>query len=201
VLRDRPDAAAEALATIKSVSKDGLRELRAILDVLRQADEADPTRPTPGMGQLPGLIDRACRAGLKTTLTVHGSSRRLPAAVDLAAYRIVQESLTNTIRHAGPATAAVTLTYADSEFLVEVTDTGLGASGLNGAGLGGPDAGGGHGLIGMRERASSVGGSLAAGPRPDGGFRVMARMPAAGRAESGQNGTRDVTVTADRELA
>jgi signal transduction histidine kinase len=221
VLRDRPDVAAEALATIKSVSKDGLRELRAILDVLRQADEADPTRPTPGMGQLPGLIDRACRAGLETTLTVHGSSRRLPAAVDLAAYRIVQESLTNTIRHAGPATAAVTLTYADGEFLVEVTDTGLGGAGLDGAGLGGPDASGGHGLIGMRERASSVGGSLAAGPQPDGGYRVMARMPAAGRAVpdpisgpgdgpgsgpgdgpgSRPNGARDETVTADRGLA
>jgi signal transduction histidine kinase len=182
------------------VSKDGLRELRAILDVLRQADEADPTRPTPGMGQLPGLIDRACRAGLETTLTVHGSSRRLPAAVDLAAYRIVQESLTNTIRHAGPSTAAVTLTYADSEFRVEVTDTGLGGAGLDGAGPGGPDTSGGHGLIGMRERASSVGGSLAAGPRPDGGYRVMARMPAAGRAVSDQSSTKDETVTADRGL-
>jgi signal transduction histidine kinase len=204
VLRDRPDAAAEALATIKSVSKDGLRELRAILDVLRQADEADPTRPTPGIGQLPGLIDRAVHAGLETTLTVHGSARRLPAAVDLAAYRIVQESLTNTIRHAGPATAAVTLTYADGEFLVEVTDTGLGGAGLDAGGLGGPDLGGGHGLIGMRERATSVGGSLQAGPRPDGGYRVMARMPAAGRArsepgrEASQSGARDVTVAAER---
>jgi signal transduction histidine kinase len=175
VLRDRPDAAAEALATIKSVSKDGLRELRTILNVLRQADEADPTQPTPGIGQVHGLIDGAARAGLKTTLTVSGPVRPLPAAVDLAAYRIVQESLTNAIRHAGPATAAVTLTYADGELLVEVTDTGL-----DGAGLGST---GGHGLIGMRERASSVGGSLAAGPGPDGGYRVAARLPAAGRAE------------------
>jgi signal transduction histidine kinase len=192
VLRDRPDAAAEALATIKSVSKDGLRELRSILDVLRQADEADPTRPTPGTGQLPGLIERAVAAGLETTLTVHGSSRRLPAAVDLAAYRIVQESLTNTIRHAGPATAAVTLTYADGEFLVEVTDTGLGGSGLDRL-----DPGGGHGLIGMRERATSVGGSLEAGPRPHGGYRVMARMPAAGRATRGTSASRDTAVTVD----
>ena len=151
------------------------------------------------------------RAGLETTLTVHGSARRLPAAVDLAGYRIVQESLTNTIRHAGPATAAVTLTYADGEFLVEVTDTGLGGSGLDG----GPDTssaleaasgGGGHGLIGMRERASSVGGSLEAGPRPDGGYRVMARMPAAGRAVSDQgdravSGQGDAAVTADGRLA
>jgi signal transduction histidine kinase len=174
VLRDRPDAAAEALATIKSVSREGLRELRAILDVLRQADEADPTQPAPGIGQLRGLTDRACAAGLETSLTVDGTARPLPAAVDLAAYRIVQESLTNTIRHAGPATAAVTLTYAGGELLVEVTDTGLGAP-ADGAGAGG------HGLIGMRERASSVGGSLEAGPGPDGGYRVAARLPAAAR--------------------
>src|SRR6202000_1841470 len=112
-------------------------------------------------------VDRAGRAGLETSLTVQGTAWPLPAAVDLAAYRIVQESLTNTIRHAGPATAAVTLTYADGELLVEVTHTGPG-----GAGLGGPDAiaAGGHGLIGMRERASAVGGALTAGPRPEGGY-------------------------------
>jgi signal transduction histidine kinase len=172
VLRDRPDVAAEALATIKSVSKDGLRELRAILDVLRQADEADPTRPAPGIGQVQGLVDGAVRAGLKTTLTMTGRPRPLPAAVDLAAYRIVQESLTNTIRHAGPATAEVVLTYADGELLIDVTDTGLGGPADAAAG------GGGHGLIGMRERASTVGGSLQAGPRPEGGYRVSARLPA-----------------------
>jgi signal transduction histidine kinase len=172
VLRDRPEVAAEALATIKSVSKDGLRELRAILDVLRQADEADPTRPAPGIGQVQGLVDGAVRAGLKTTLTMTGRPRPLPAAVDLAAYRIVQESLTNTIRHAGPATAEVVLTYADGELLVDVTDTGLGGAADAAAG------GGGHGLIGMRERASTVGGSLQAGPRPGGGYRVSAQLPA-----------------------
>jgi signal transduction histidine kinase len=170
VLRDRPDAAAEALATIKSVSKEGLRELRTILNVLRQADEADPTQPTPGIGQVHGLVDGAARAGLKTTLTVSGPARPLPAAVDLAAYRIVQESLTNAIRHAGPATAAVTLAYTEGEFLVEVTDTGLGQAAETSEGLG---------LAGMRERASSVGGSLETGPRPDGGYRVAARLPAA----------------------
>jgi signal transduction histidine kinase len=175
VLRDRPDAAAEALATIKSVSKEGLRELRTILNVLRQADEADPTQPTPGIGQVHGLVDGAARAGLKTTLAVSGPARPLPAAVDLAAYRIVQESLTNAIRHAGPATAAVTLAYTEGEFLVEVTDTGLGQAAETSEGLG---------LAGMRERASSVGGSLAAGPGPDGGYRVAARMPAASMAVS-----------------
>ena len=178
VLRERPEVAAEALATIKSVSKEGLRELRAILDVLRQADEADPTQPAPGTGQIPGLIGRAVRAGLETTLTVTGAPRPLPATVNLTAYRIVQESLTNTIRHAGPATATVTLTYADGEFLIEVADTGLGGPAYPGPGQG-PEApaGGGHGMVGMRERASSVGGSLQAGPRPEGGFRVRARIP------------------------
>jgi signal transduction histidine kinase len=183
VLRDRPDVAAEALATIKSVSKEGLRELRTILNVLRQADEADPTQPTPGIGQVSGLIDGAVRAGLKTTLTVAGPSRPLSAAVDLAAYRIVQESLTNAIRHAGPATAAVTLAYAEGEFLVEVTDTGLGGlvegAGANGSGAGAAGLSEGLGLAGMRERASSVGGSLEAGPGPGGGYRVAARLPAA----------------------
>ena len=181
VLRDRPDAAAEALATIKSVSKDGLRELRTILNVLRQADEADPTQPTPGIGQIRGLIDGAARAGLETSLTVRGAARPLPAAVDLAAYRIVQESLTNAIRHAGPATAAVTLAYAGGELLVEVTDTGLGDPAD-------ASAGGGHGLIGMRERALSVGGSLQAGPRPEGGYRVTAWLPTAS-GPSGSSGS------------
>jgi signal transduction histidine kinase len=169
VLTDRPDAAAEALQTIKTASKEGLRELRAILNVLRQADEADPTQPAPGLAQLPALVDGARRAGLGTTLTVTGAQRPLTAAVDLAAYRIIQESLTNAIRHAGPATAAVSLTYGRGELRIEVTDTGRGtAAGTPGAG---------HGLTGMRERAASVGGTVEAGPRPAGGYRVSARLP------------------------
>lgn len=111
VVREQPDAAADALQTIKTASKEGLRELRAILNVLRQADEAEPTQPTPRVAQLPALIDSACRAGLATKLVVTGPERGLPAAVNLAAYRIIQESLTNAIRHAGPATATVTLNY------------------------------------------------------------------------------------------
>lgn len=169
VLTDRPDTAAEALQAIKLASKNGLRELRAILNVLRQADEPDPTQPAPGVAQLGVLIDGACRAGLVTTLTVSGRERPLPAAVDLAAYRIVQESLTNAIRHAGPATAAVTLVYADDELRIEVVDTGRGHPGAT--------EGAGHGLSGMRERAASAGGEVAAGPSPAGGYRVAARLP------------------------
>ena len=170
VLPTHPEAAAESLQAIKIASKEGLRELRAILNVLRQADDADPTQPAPGTAQLETLITGARRAGLDTTLTVTGESVPLPAAVDLAAYRIVQESLTNAIRHAGPATAAISLGYGRDELRIEVTDTGRGPA---------PSAGhnGGHGLAGMRERAATVGGTLETGPGSAGGFRVAARLP------------------------
>ncbi len=187
VLADRPDAAAEALQTIKTASKEGLRELRAILNVLRQADEADPTQPAPGLAQLPALIDGAARAGLDTTLAVTGPERPLTAAVDLAAYRIIQESLTNTIRHAGPATAAVSLAYGEGELRVEVADTGRGPA---------PAAGTqetGHGLTGMRERAASVGGTVNAGPSPAGGYRVSARLPTGRPRTTGMTGGARVT--------
>jgi signal transduction histidine kinase len=175
VLSTRPEVVAESLLAIKAASKDGLRELRAILNVLRQADDADPTQPAPGTAQLGTLIDGARRSGLDTTLTVTGEAVPLPAAVDLAAYRIVQESLTNTIRHAGPATAAVSLGYDRGELRIDVTDTGHGP----GAGQAGQGVGhnGGHGLAGMRERAATVGGTLETGPGAAGGFRVAARLP------------------------
>ena len=129
VLPTQPEAAADALQAIKTASKEGLRELRAILNVLRQADDADPVQPAPGTAQLDALIEGARRSGLETTLTVTGEPYPLPAAVDLAAYRIVQESLTNVIRHAGPASAAVSLAYHDDELRVDVTDTGHGPHG------------------------------------------------------------------------
>ena len=170
VLPTRPEAAAESLQAIKTASKEGLRELRAILNVLRQADDADPTQPAPGTAQLEDLIAGARRAGLETTLTVTGDPVPLPGAVDLAAYRIIQESLTNTIRHAGPATAAVALGYARDELRIDVTDTGRGQAVIAGNGDG-------HGLAGMRERAAAVGGTVEAGPGPAGGFLVAARLP------------------------
>ncbi len=175
VLPTRPEAAAEALQAIKAASKEGLRELRAILNVLRQADDADPTQPAPGTAQLETLVDGARRAGLETTLSVTGTPIPLPATVDLAAYRIVQESLTNAIRHAGPAQAAVSLCYGDDELRIDVADTGRGklASVVS--------EGAGHGLAGMRERAAAVGGSVETGPSPAGGYRVAARLPLHGR--------------------
>ena len=172
VLSSRPEAAAESLQAIKAASREGLKELRAILNVLRQADDADPTQPTPGTAQLEDLIAGACRAGLETTFTVTGEPVLLPTTVDLAAYRIVQESLTNAIRHAGPATATVSLGYHPGELRIDVTDTGRGQP--TGAAAG---QSGGHGLAGMRERAATVGGTVETGHGPGGGFRLAARLP------------------------
>ena len=183
VLADQPGVAAEALQTIRAASKDGLRELRAILNVLRQADEGDPTQPAPGLAQLAALASGAERAGLPVEVRQFGSPRELPAPVDLTAYRIVQESLTNVIRHAGPAAATVAITYDGLGLEIEVTDTGLGpgplppAGGTGGTG-GAGGMGGGYGLAGMRERVAAVGGTIQAGPGPGGGFRVTARLPA-----------------------
>jgi signal transduction histidine kinase len=202
VLTERPDAAAESLQAIRAASKNGLRELRAILNVLRQADDAEPTAPAPGLGQLDALIAGANQAGLPTTLTVTGEPAVLPPSVDLAAYRIIQESLTNAIRHAGPATATVSLTYRTGALLIEVADTGRGVppfsardvsnghgsarsgaghpgAGHSGSGQSGSwQPGSGHGLVGMRERAAAAGGTLQAGPAPGGGFTVTATLPA-----------------------
>jgi signal transduction histidine kinase len=171
VADERPEAATEALQAIRAASKDGLRELRAILNVLRQADEPDATMPAPGLGQIDALIASTSRAGLKTALSVTGTRQTLPPAADLAAYRIIQESLTNAIRHAGPATATVSLDYDDRVLTIEVTDTGMGPP------PGALQAGGGHGLTGMRERATSVGGTLLTGRATGGGFQVVARLP------------------------
>jgi signal transduction histidine kinase len=172
VLDTRPAVAAEALQTIRGASKDGLRELRTILNVLRQADEGDPVQPAPGLAQLAALAAGATRAGLPVTVRRCGPDRSLPAPVDVTAYRIVQESLTNAIRHAGPATATVVVSYAADELRIEVTDDGAGPGN-------GGTRGGGHGLPGMRERAAAVGGAVEYGPGPAGGFQVTARLPVA----------------------
>jgi signal transduction histidine kinase len=204
LLRDRPDEAAECLKAIRAASKDGLRELRAILDVLRAAaggddDPADPTQPTPGLSRLDALAAGVRAAGLPVTVTVTGRQRDLPAVTDLSAFRIIQEALTNTLRHAGQAAAAVTVDYGESALRVEVTDTGHGLTGsaaeaaytafVIGAGFprptpaagqypGAASAGTvGHGLRGMRERATAAGGTIDIGPLPAGGFRVAAHLP------------------------
>lgn len=170
VIDQQPDQAAQALEAIKQASKEGLRELRGILNVLRQADEHDERAPAPRLAQLDELVENATRAGLPTSVTIHGQARILASTVDLTAYRVVQESLTNALRHAGPTTAQVTLSYTDDQLEVEVLDSGRGR-------VDGTPPGAGLGIAGMRERAEAVGGTLIAGPAPEGGFRVQARLP------------------------
>jgi signal transduction histidine kinase len=170
VIDQQPQQAAQALEAIKQASKEGLGELRAILNVLRQADEEDSRTPAPRLAQLDALVENAARAGLPTSVTVEGQPGILAPTVDLTAYRIVQESLTNALRYAGPTTAEVKLSYRDGWLEVEVVDGGRGhADGL--------PQGSGHGLAGMRERAEAVGGTFTSGPRPEGGFQVRARLP------------------------
>lgn len=175
VLDRDPAKVREALEAIRSTSRESLDGLRAELDALRGRDTA-PRRPSTGLAELPELAKRIRSSGLPVTVHLDRLGR-LPAEVDLAAYRIVQESLTNVLRHAGPAaTALVRVRQRHGELQIEVTDTGGGsrADRADGAGSG---AGPGHGIDGMRHRATTLGGSLEAGPVPDGGFRVRARLP------------------------
>jgi signal transduction histidine kinase len=172
VLDRRPEQALAALLAIKQASREALVELRATLGVLRQLGEQGGSRaPLPGLAQLDALVARAAEAGRHVEVAVEGERVELPLAVDLAAYRIVQEALTNVARHSGPADARVRLAYGAGEVVVEVTDDGRGVA------AGSHADGGGHGIAGMRERAVALGGELQAGPRPEGGFGVRARLP------------------------
>ncbi len=173
LMDSQPEQAEQALQAIKHLSKNALAELRGILNVLRAVDAPDSRSPTAGLQQLDGLISRHREAGIEVTLDIDGEPRPLPTSVDLAAYRIVQEALTNVLKHAGGAPATVALAYRPRELMVEVRDEG-GRSQLDVK-----PAGAGYGLIGMRERAESVGGALTAGRRGD-GFCVSAVLPTAG---------------------
>jgi signal transduction histidine kinase len=168
----RPQAAADALRTIKATSQQALREVRAGLGALQQHDGEEPRAPTPGLAQLDLLVATTSKAGVSTQVHVHGVPRPLAAPVDLAAYRIVQESLTNVIRHARADSAAVSLVYDDGRVIVEVEDSGRGGGAVDGA-----MAGSGRGIAGMQERALALGGEFEAGPREGGGFRVRASLP------------------------
>jgi signal transduction histidine kinase len=168
LLDEQPELARTALTAIRQASRESLGELRSALELLRHGEEGAPRAPAPGLEALDGLVARTSAAGLPVTVEVVGTARPLPAAVGLAAYRIVQEALTNVTRHAGPASATVRLTYAAHELTVEVTDDGRGAEDTSGSG---------QGLLGMAERAAAIGGDVDAGPRPGGGFRVVARLP------------------------
>jgi signal transduction histidine kinase len=185
LIDERPEHARTALSAIKEASKEALSEVRSVLGVLRQTDESAPRSPVAGLARLDDLVSRARIAGITVHTRTTGDPRPLPAGVDLAAFRIVQEALTNVTRHAGPGvTAGVHVTYRDGELLLEVEDDGQGVPGDR-------LPGGGNGIPGMRERVVALGGDLTAGPR-DGsaGFRVRARIPltpsAPGAPEAGQ---------------
>jgi signal transduction histidine kinase len=176
VADSRPEEVGKALAAIEATSRDALTELRRLLGVLRQDGESQASlAPVPGLANLEGLLAEVAKAGLTVGLRVEGRPAPLPAGLDLSAYRIVQEALTNVVKHAGPARAQVTIRYRDHEVAVEVTDDGRGVGVVAGDGRRGT----GHGLIGMAERVAAFGGDLEVGPRPGGGFRVAARLPVA----------------------
>ncbi|MFR9777996.1 sensor histidine kinase [Micromonospora sp. MS34] len=175
LLARKPEQAEAALTAISRTSKEALDELRVTLTVVRRDEAADERAPVPGLAQLSQLRERLAGAGVPVAVEVDGVPRALPVAVDLAAYRVVQEALTNVLRHAGPASATVRIRYAPAEVAVEITDTGRGAAAA-------PARAGGFGLAGMRERVTALGGSFTAGPAPAGGYRVYATLPVEGEA-------------------
>ncbi|MCM2414566.1 histidine kinase [Streptomyces sp. RKAG290] len=176
VMDKRPDQAKEALAHVREASRSALNELRATVGLLRQSGDPEaPTEPAPGLAVLDALVETVRRAGLPVEVACAAGESPLPAAVDLAAYRVIQEALTNVRKHGGPgAKAEVSVVRVGPTAEVMVLDNGRGDPG-------GEGAGGGHGLLGMRERVTALGGTLTAGPRYGGGFRVHAILPVMAR--------------------
>ncbi|MCC6338548.1 MAG: sensor histidine kinase [Acidimicrobiia bacterium] len=186
VIDAEPEQARSALHAISGVSRSALTEIRRMLAVLRDSSDgggaAPPLgstayAPAPGLDQLSRLVHDVEGAGVPVSVSFDGPRVELPRGVDLTAYRILQEGLTNVLRHAGPARAWVTVRYEPGAVVVEVVDDGRGVDGRAQAG-----PGGGNGLVGMRERVAVYGGTLDAGPNPGGGFRVAARLPYGGPA-------------------
>jgi signal transduction histidine kinase len=168
VIDSEPDETKKALEAISQTSRSTLVEIRRMLGVLRE-DQGAPYVPAPGLADLHRLVRDVASAGLHTKVHVEGTTTQLPPGVDFTAYRIVQEALTNVLKHAGRATATVTIGYEGTALRLEILDDGRGVNGRDT-----PD---GHGLVGMRERVGVYGGSFQAGPRTGGGFRVAARLP------------------------
>lgn len=179
LIATRPDEAARSLSAIEATARAALSETRYLLGAVRDGghDPADLT-PMPGIGSVSSLVRQVSDAGQPVSLRVQGQPRALSSSLELSVYRVVQEALTNVVRHAGqPASAEVVISYGDEGVLVTVTDDGPGQR------MSPKNHGSGHGLTGMRERVSLLGGELQAGPRPEGGYQVVARLPvkAAGR--------------------
>jgi signal transduction histidine kinase len=186
-----PEAALRAMAAVEEAGRQALDELRHLLGVLRPETDPDGLVPQPGLKELPRLVQQIRRAGLEVSLTTDGLPTELPARVDLFAYRIVQEALTNVLKHAGPgAHTQVRLGTDNNGIVIEVLDDGSADKGLESAvgrqptGSDRPDGrSAGHGIVGMRERALLLGGTLDARPRPGGGFQVVAHLPTKGEPE------------------
>jgi len=170
LMDERPEQARTALAAIKQASNEALGELRSVLDILREGHETAPRAPTSGLRRLDELVANTEAAGLRVTTEVEGTPRTLPPGVDVAAFRIVQEALTNVTRHARAAQAVITISYGERDLTVQIDDDG-------GGGPASETSSGGKGISGMRERATALDGELEVGPRLEGGFRVRARLP------------------------
>ena len=164
----QPEQAGPALSAIKDASREALVELRSIVGILRQSDESAPRQPVAGMERLDHLITRTSRAGLEVHAIVHGDPRPLPTGLDRAAFRIIQESLTNVVRHAKATAATVRIQYGEHALVLQVDD--------DGESLTGPPHEG-NGIIGMRERATALGGTLTASRTATGGLRIVAQLP------------------------
>jgi signal transduction histidine kinase len=167
----RPEEAARALASIEATSRAAMREMRRLVGVLRDDQGRPELAPAPGLADVGQLITGTADAGVRVQLEIHGTQRPVPPGVDLAAYRIVQEALTNVVKHARTTESRIAVTYADDAICLEITDEGHGAP------AGSITAGAGHGIAGMAERVSLFGGEFHAGPLPGRGFRVAARLP------------------------
>ncbi len=172
MLKRDPQRALEPVRAVQETGRQALVEMKRLVGMLREDDDEIGLAPQPGMADLDRLVKQVREAGLPVEVRIEGEPRTLPLGVDLSAYRVVQEALTNALKHAGHATATVTVRYAENDVTIEVADDGAGA----------PEKDGGHGLIGMRERIGVFGGSFAAGPRASGGFAVSARLPLGGGA-------------------
>jgi signal transduction histidine kinase len=188
VAAEDPEGALRAMAAVEEAGRQALDELRHLLGVLRPETGLDGLVPQPGLADLPRLVEQTRGAGLDVSLATDGLSSELPARVDLFAYRIVQEALTNVLKHAGPgARTEVWLGSDRNGIVIEVVDDGRGtakslesADGRQPVGSDRQSRSAGHGIVGMRERARLLGGTLEARPRPDGGFRVVAHLPTGG---------------------
>ncbi|MEO8613119.1 MAG: histidine kinase [Chloroflexota bacterium] len=170
----RPEQARVALSVIRDASKEALGELRSVLDVLRQVNEEPPRSPSPGLASLNELVSRASEAGMQVHIEVSGDLEGLSTSVDLAAFRIVQEALTNVMRHSGQTSSSVHVICTKQELTLRI-DNKVGSE------VSRDEIESGQGILGMKERATALGGVVEAGFRPEGGFRVCARLPLDGR--------------------